>query len=408
MNGKEWSAEDVRREAEDDSTPSLMNTLEPALADSKEWVAYEGDRGGEGWRNTETGEIVYQDEKPGGGESNEDSDDRDLAELADEEGLLDADDLEAGDEVLIHDDKVTLDGVASDETGAVVQFEKNGEDYFLYEDMIDIEAPGFESDTSGDGSPDDGGELDAPTDSDGPQFEPGDEIESPEGEPATVVDYDSETEVVLYETEGMDEPMMATAESIVGEDPDTDDAEDELAEELGVQWANTDGLDDGQVETITTAFESYREEQGLEENDIMEVTTTPPDDVGMGTGASFTPNQRMLYVNPDGLDPETKREDYESGYISTESVEGTIHHELTHAQHFREVLRDDDLDWQELRAHEFDDEETELITDEVSWYASTSASELVAEVNAGIQEGHSYPDEIMNLYDRFGGPEVDA
>lgn len=31
----------------------------------KEWVPYEGPQGGEGWENTRTGEIVYQDEEPG-------------------------------------------------------------------------------------------------------------------------------------------------------------------------------------------------------------------------------------------------------------------------------------------------------------------------------------------------------
>ncbi len=29
------------------------------------WVRYEGDRGGAGWRNEETGEVRYQEEKPG-------------------------------------------------------------------------------------------------------------------------------------------------------------------------------------------------------------------------------------------------------------------------------------------------------------------------------------------------------
>ena len=68
--GADWTAEDVKAEVNDGGS-SLWDILEPALADSKEWVAYEGERGGEGWRNTETGEIVYQDEKPSGGAENE-------------------------------------------------------------------------------------------------------------------------------------------------------------------------------------------------------------------------------------------------------------------------------------------------------------------------------------------------
>lgn len=31
-----------------------------------EWTKYEGPKGGSGWRNTQTGQVVYQDEKPGG------------------------------------------------------------------------------------------------------------------------------------------------------------------------------------------------------------------------------------------------------------------------------------------------------------------------------------------------------
>jgi len=335
--------------------------------------------------------------------------DRDLSELADDQGLLDADDLEAGDEVLIHGDEVTLDAVASDETGTVVQFEKNGEDFFLYEDMIDIEAPGFEGEEGGStGSSDgDSGESgDGDTGGDEPRLEEGEQIESPSGEPATVTGYDPDTNVVAYETEDGEE-MLTTAESVLGDEEDTgDDADAELADELGVQWANTEGLDDDQVDAVTSAFEEFREDQGLGDMAVMSVTTTPPDDVGAGAGASFTPNERRLYVNPDGLDPETKQEDFEEGFIATETVEGTIHHELAHARHFGEVLSDPDLNWQELQDQDLSDEEAETVSDEVSWYASTSPTELVAEVNSGIQEGKEYSDEVMDMYERFGGPEV--
>lgn len=36
-----------------------------AIFDDASWVPYEGERGGKGWRNSATGDIVYQQEKPG-------------------------------------------------------------------------------------------------------------------------------------------------------------------------------------------------------------------------------------------------------------------------------------------------------------------------------------------------------
>lgn len=36
------------------------------LSSGAEWTRYEGDRGGKGWKNTATGEIIYGGEKPGG------------------------------------------------------------------------------------------------------------------------------------------------------------------------------------------------------------------------------------------------------------------------------------------------------------------------------------------------------
>jgi len=42
-------------------TPTQLDTL----VDTKEWVRYQGPQGGEGWRNTDTNEIVYDDDPPG-------------------------------------------------------------------------------------------------------------------------------------------------------------------------------------------------------------------------------------------------------------------------------------------------------------------------------------------------------
>lgn len=41
-------------------------TPEDEKAEAKAWVPYEGPEGGEGWRNTDSGKVIYQDEAPGG------------------------------------------------------------------------------------------------------------------------------------------------------------------------------------------------------------------------------------------------------------------------------------------------------------------------------------------------------
>ena len=60
---------------EEKSAPEVHNFSTASVRD-KEWVPYEGPRGGEGWEHTDTGERRYQEEKPvGEGETENDSDD---------------------------------------------------------------------------------------------------------------------------------------------------------------------------------------------------------------------------------------------------------------------------------------------------------------------------------------------
>lgn len=57
---------DVDRLARRFNGPRIFIKQENAEDLTKEWVEYVGERGGEGWRNTLTGEIRYQDQPPGG------------------------------------------------------------------------------------------------------------------------------------------------------------------------------------------------------------------------------------------------------------------------------------------------------------------------------------------------------
>lgn len=69
--------------------PFDITIYEKADGDPGSWVPYEGPRGGEGWRNTATGEIVYQEEPPG-----ETPDVRELVEIMEQAGVGDAGEVE--------------------------------------------------------------------------------------------------------------------------------------------------------------------------------------------------------------------------------------------------------------------------------------------------------------------------
>lgn len=45
---------------------AAINEAFAGLTEKASWVPYEGDRGGVGWRNTESDTVIYDDEPPGG------------------------------------------------------------------------------------------------------------------------------------------------------------------------------------------------------------------------------------------------------------------------------------------------------------------------------------------------------
>jgi len=301
------------------------------------------------------------------------------------------------------------EGGGDDQDFSDVDVDEDGEEFFIYEDLLsrDVTLPGTEEEAGGagegDGDPGGGDGEEA-----GPEFQEGQEIESPDGEPATVAAYDEETDVVLYETESGEE-LMAPGDSFrETEEPEVSEREERLSELTGIRNVNVDDLSDEQVDAFETAWEDFDEAVGVPDQAVFNLTTEPPDDVGMGAGASYTLSSRRLYLNPDGLDPESKKEDFEEGYIATETVEGSMFHELAHAKHFSDALGGDGPGMSELREAELTDEQKEIAEEEVSWYASTSPTELVVEVSSGLYEGQEYSDEVLEMYEELGGHEVNA
>ena len=359
----------------------------------------EGDQGG----------LYYVPEGEGGGEEGGDLSDVDV----DEDGTVqDISQLDEGDEVLLGDEKVTVQYAGADETTGdtlLGYVDEDGEEFFVYEDILgrDVTVPGAAEEGSGDGGvPDDPGGGDG--EEAGPDFQEGQEIESPSGEPATVAAYDEDTDVVLYETEDGEE-MMAPGDSFRDTEPrEVSERQERLSELTGIDNVNVDDLSDEQVDAFETAWADFDEGVGVPEQAVFDLTTNPPDDVGAGAGAAYNLSSRKLYLNPDGLDAESKKKDFEEGFIATETVEGSMFHELAHAKHFSESLSGDGPSMDELQNADLSEEQKAVAEEEVSWYASTSPTELVAEVSSGLYEGREFSDEVMEMYDQLGGHEVNA
>jgi hypothetical protein len=74
--------------------------MDRIAAETKAWVPYEGPRGGEGWRDTDSGRVVYDEDKlPSGVETREDKNER-AAQLYEDADELTFDDVEEGDTIL--------------------------------------------------------------------------------------------------------------------------------------------------------------------------------------------------------------------------------------------------------------------------------------------------------------------
>jgi len=166
-------------------------------------------------------------------------------------------------------------------------------------------------------------------------------------------------------------------------------------------------MDSERADVVSNALQNVDARIGITEGDIFALTDTPQEDVGGEAGAAFHTGRRSLYVKPDPVDRDQRQQEFEAGWLATETPEGSVYHEMVHSKHSQAVLSDPDMDLDELRESDFDTEEKQLISEEVSSYAATNQFEFVAEVGSAIMErDQEYSDEIMDLYDDLGGPEV--
>jgi hypothetical protein len=336
------------------------------------------------------------------------TEDADVEERANPDGSIDVDRLQSGDTVLKGDDEVTIDGVEEDDIGTLVGFTNNdtGEEYMIYNDMLeDFSVPGVDGDEDTDDDTDGG------TDDADAEFTAGDEVLSPTGEPATITAYDAETNTVVYETEDGEE-MFSTVEGLESTEVEneTDANTQRVLDEVDLPdnvSVGVEDMDESRVESTINGLNEFDEAVGIDDADLFTIQDSPQDDVSEAAGAAYHSGQRSLYIKPDSVDEDTRQQEFEAGFLATETPEGSIHHEMMHAKHTQNVLQSDELDLDELREVDFDDDTAQLIEDEVSTYAATNATEFVAEVGSSIIERDaSYSDEIMDLYEQYGGPEV--
>ena len=64
VDGTTWITIETERGSLNHYSESDIEDWQPA-ADAKSWIPYRGPQGGEGWQNTDTGEVLYDDEPPG-------------------------------------------------------------------------------------------------------------------------------------------------------------------------------------------------------------------------------------------------------------------------------------------------------------------------------------------------------
>jgi hypothetical protein len=88
-----------------------------------------------------------------------------------------------------------------------------------------------------------------------------------------------------------------------------------------------------------------------------------------------------------------------TGFISTGSAFHVVFHELGHLNHLW-------ADFERALQLEFDHENDAQTARRVSTYAAEAPGEFVAEAFAGRLAGVEYDQEVNELYDRLGGPEL--
>lgn len=174
-----------------------------------------------------------------------------------------------------------------------------------------------------------------------------------------------------------------------GEDPG--DGTDDAVLPDGVE---ADGVPAEALGPLATAFDDL----GGTDTGIERVATTSElGDAYDGAFAAYTADRDMLAVDPDMVQSGAAEEWSEDGVIAGDDAEHVMRHELTHA--VVEQSGDGPPMW-------YDEDGEREAAKGLSVLAGQNPNELVAEVGALIMAGEEVDDEIMTIYEKYGGPEL--
>lgn len=96
-----------------------------------------------------------------------------------------------------------------------------------------------------------------------------------------------------------------------------------------------------------------------------------------------------------------QRQAFDEGWFSSEDPNHVVYHEIAHKLHHDKV-GDRDFMYSPLMTLR----EDAIIAEEVSFYGATESAEMVAEVFAGVIAGKTFSKEVMDIYEKYGGPDL--
>jgi len=126
------------------------------------------------------------------------------------------------------------------------------------------------------------------------------------------------------------------------------------------------------------------------------------------TLARFDPETKTIAINTDSMNQETL-DTLGDNFAVGDSVEDLIVHETIHARHAEALIADDysvEQMREELLRGDLPPKEQELMKEQVSDYAASNPLEVVAEVGTKISLGEPVSDEVLQIYNKYGGPDL--
>lgn len=195
-------------------------------------------------------------------------------------------------------------------------------------------------------------------------------------------------------------------------------AADVLEDHLAVETVRFEEIRPNHLRIIGKRLKKLDEVYDLSNVDLLgDASTDPSIEIGFKKAVGyFAPaagpgdDEEHVVVKPRSFTKPTGRivRDPDDWQVVNDQYQ-TFAHELVHYLHFHEFKRDEDDPkeaWENYYS-ELDPSTAEMLREEVSDYAATNAFEAVAEIGTGIMYGTEFPAEVMDLYERHNGPDVE-